>query len=264
MSAPDGASVWAVDLRRNPEPFLAWLAPDELEQAQRFCDPEWRRRFIVKRGSLRERLAACLGLSPAALVFTRNAHGKPALTGQEHPGGLRFNISGAADLALIAIARGREVGVDLEMHRPQGDELEIAEKFFSPREREELRRLPPPLRTRAFFDCWTRKEAFLKAVGCGLSRPLADFTVSLRAGEPAALLEVHGEPDAAGRWSMFSWDEIEGYSAALVVEEPGTSAALTDATGQRWRNAGPFISRAGAWLGSNETTRQHRVRQSRR
>lgn len=194
------------------------LAADERARADRFVSDRDRSRYIVARGVLRAVLGRCLGLPPGALAFRYSAFGKPALTGDAAATDLRFNVSHAGGLALYAVARGREIGVDLERIRPDFATDEIARRFFSPGEVAALRALGPEHRSRAFFDCWTRKEAYIKARGEGLSRPLDRFEVSLAPGAPAALLATGEDPDEAARWSLRALCPGPGYAAALAVE----------------------------------------------
>jgi 4'-phosphopantetheinyl transferase len=194
------------------------LSADELQRAARFHFPRDRRRFIVARGVLRDILSRYLGVPPAALAFRYSAYGKPALADVTADEGLCFNISHAHEMALFAITCGREVGVDIEyLHRTIACE-EIAERFFSARERASLRAVPAEVKHQAFFNCWTRKEAYIKAHGEGLSLPLDQFDVSLTPGEPAALLATRGDPHDAWRWSLQALAPGPGYVAALAVE----------------------------------------------
>jgi len=194
------------------------LSADELQRASRFHFPRDRRRFSVARGVLRDILSRYLGVPPAALAFRYSAYGKPALVDVAAQEGLRFNISHAHELALFAITCGPEVGVDIEyLHRTIACE-EIAERFFSARERASLRAVPEEMKQQAFFNCWTRKEAYIKAHGEGLSLPLDQFDVSLPPGEPAALLATRVDPHDARRWSLQAVTPGPGYVAALAIE----------------------------------------------
>jgi 4'-phosphopantetheinyl transferase len=152
------------------------------------------------------------------LRFGYNPYGKPALVGEEGEKGLRFNVSHSHGLALYAITRGREIGVDLERIRPFPDLIGLAERFFSPKEVAALRTLPAPMQTEAFLTCWTRKEAYIKAKGEGLSLPLSQFEVSLAPGEPSALLRTQWDALEASRWSLHALTPGPGYVAALAVE----------------------------------------------
>lgn len=203
-----------VDLRR---PLWASLSPDERARAERFRFAVHRDRFVVARALLREILGVFLGVAPGRLAFDYGARGKPSLARPFAAEDLRFNLSHADGLALYAITRGREVGVDVEPVRPLPDAERIAARFFSAREQAALRSLAAPERAEAFFACWTRKEAFLKATGDGLSRPLDAFDVSVLPGLPARLERVEGEPHEAGRWSLAEVRPDLGYMGAVAV-----------------------------------------------
>jgi len=202
-------------------PLYGLLAPDERARAGRFLYEEDRRRYTVARGVLRSLLARYLDVEPAAVEFRYDDHGKPSLAGT--PGGrdVRFNLSHSYGWALHAFAIGREVGVDVERVRPDTDIMGVARHSFSPAEVEALTSLPPGQRREAFFNCWTRKEAFIKAHGEGIALGLSRFDVTLRPDEPAALLRFEGDPREVARWSMRALDAGEGYKAALAVEGEG-------------------------------------------
>ena len=200
------------------------LFPEELDQAGRYRFVRDQRRFIIRRAVLRQLLAACLAISPLAVRMKFGVHGKPVVSGQADGGDLRFNCSHSGDWALIALARGRELGVDLEQHRPMTDAADVAKNFFTFAEISELNSLPSALKTAGFFNCWTRKEAFVKALGLGLAYPLNRFAVSLSPEKPAALLAVADDPAALEKWGMISLEVAPDYSAALVFE--GKSAVL--------------------------------------
>jgi 4'-phosphopantetheinyl transferase len=216
--------VWRASLERgevNLSYLRQLLSPDENARAERFRFEKDRRHFVAGRGLLRVVLGLYLSREPAGLSFVYGPHGKPALANAPGPGAVCFNLSHSRGLALYAVTRGRRLGVDVEgATRPLGHE-EIAERFFSPREREALQHLPAGLRAGAFFACWTRKEAYLKAHGGGLTVALDSFDVSLAPGEPARLLATHGDPLEAGRWSLRQLDPGPGYVGALAVEGHG-------------------------------------------
>jgi 4'-phosphopantetheinyl transferase len=194
------------------------LSADELQRAARFHFPRDRRRFTVARGVLRDILSRYLGVPPVALEFCYSAYGKPALADLAAQESLRFNLSHAHELALFAITCGREIGVDIEyLHRTTACE-QIAERFFSARERASLRAVAAEMKHQAFFNCWTRKEAYIKAHGEGLALPLDQFDVSLAPGEPAALLATRGDARDALRWSLQAIAPGPDYVAALAVE----------------------------------------------
>jgi 4'-phosphopantetheinyl transferase len=197
------------------------LAADEIARAERFYFQKDREHFIVARGLLRLILSCYLYVAPDQLRFCYGSHGKPALAITSGQDRLCFNLAHAHGLALYAVARGREVGIDLERLRLIPDAEQIAARFFSPRENAVFRALPSSKRQEAFFNCWTRKEAYIKAVGDGLARPLDRFEVSLRPGEPARLLSVEGDAQEASRWVLQDLTPAPGYVAAIAVEGHG-------------------------------------------
>ena len=194
------------------------LSEEERARAARFHFERDRVRFTVARGVLRGLLGGYLGVAPSTLVFDYGAHGKPRLATAMPARDLRFNVSHSAGVALYAITRGREVGVDVEGHRPDFATAEIAERFFSLAERRALSALPVERRCDAFFACWTRKEAYIKARGLGLSLALDGFDVSLAPGEPAALLATRDDPSERDRWSLRALDLGPGFAGAVVAE----------------------------------------------
>jgi 4'-phosphopantetheinyl transferase len=216
--------VWRVSLEPDAsgvEQLQRNLSADELQRAARFHFPRDRRRFIVARGALRDILGRYLGMPPSDLDFCYSSYGKPALAHAPGEEWLRFNVSHSHELALVAVTRDREVGVDLEYLRSDIACEEIAAHFFSGSERASLRALPTEVKHQAFFNCWTRKEAYIKAHGEGLSLPLDQFDVSLAPGEPAALLATRHDPRDAWRWSLQALMPGPGYAAAVVVEGQG-------------------------------------------
>ncbi len=221
---PDEVHIWLARLEASPariQHFRTLLCAGEQERAQRFHFPADRRRFILARGILRTLLAGYLGIHPWEVRFAYNAFGKPALPGElRRATGLEFNLAHAGELALLAFARGRAVGVDLEPIQAEMKVQDIARHFFALEEQTSLAALPPEERTLGFFNCWTRKEAYLKARGEGLSIPLEDFHVSLAPGDPPALLGFRGQPEEASRWSLMALDLGPDLAAALAVEGP--------------------------------------------
>jgi 4'-phosphopantetheinyl transferase len=195
------------------------LVADERTRAERFHFEKDRSHFIVARGFLRAILGRYLNRDPRALRFCSNPYGKPSLA-QESGGDapLSFNVTHADALALYAVARNRVIGIDLEHIRIDVECDSIAEHFFSPHERRMLGAVPSTLRQEAFFRCWTRKEAYIKAKGMGVSLALDQFDVSVSPGEPAALLETREEGQDNSRWSLHDLPVGEGYVAALAVE----------------------------------------------
>jgi 4'-phosphopantetheinyl transferase len=201
--------VWRVELNQ-PEP----LEEQELDRASRFHFEKHRRHFTAGRGVLRQLLSQYLGTKPEQLRLSYGAYGKPALNGEHKDSRLRFNMSHSHEVALFAFAEDRELGVDVEHVRTDFASEEVARRFFSRREVETFNALPQHDQVAAFFKCWTRKEAFIKVIGKGLSQPLDKFDVTL--GQPAALLWVSG--DDASRWSLYDLEVGGDYAGALAVE----------------------------------------------
>lgn len=216
--------VWRVPLDLQDAPvqrLQGTLSADELQRAERFYFQRDRRRFTVARGVLRGILSQYLGLEPQQLRFCYSTYGKPALVSTTSTMRPRFNVSHSHELALYAVTYNRDIGVDVEHRRTNFACEEIAERFFSPHERAVLRSLPAQVKYEAFFNCWTRKEAYIKARGEGLSLPLDQFDVSLAPGEPAALLATRWAPHEAARWVLRELMPSPGYAAALAVEGHG-------------------------------------------
>lgn len=220
--------VWRASLEQPPgvaARLRLTLSEDERERAARFHFERDRVRFVIARAALRAVLGRYLDVPPGSLRFSYGAHGKPLLSpefvAESAEGGLEFNVSHSHTLALVAVARGRALGVDIERLRADAAERQIAERFFSAQEVAALCALPDAQQPRAFFDCWTRKEAYIKARGEGLSFPLDEFDVSLQPDAPAVLLGVRGDVREAARWSLRALDVEPGYAAALAVEGNG-------------------------------------------
>ena len=220
----DEIHVWRATLDQTPsqiQGFLHNLAADEQAKAERFYFERDREHFIAARGVLRAILGGYLNRAPESLSFCYSSHGKPALAGESDGEPIRFNVSHSYGVALYAITRGREVGIDLERIRFDLAVAEIAERFFSRREVAMLRTLPTEEQREAFFRSWTRKEACLKVRGEGLSLPLDQIDVLLAPGEPAAILGTRPDPSEAFRWSLQELATAPGYVAALAVEGQG-------------------------------------------
>lgn len=216
----DDVQVWRTRLdqpQTKVTNLFRTLAPDEKERAARFYFQKDRDHFIVARGTLRAILGHRLKVRPDELCFGYSSYGKPFLV-SDNCGDLRFNLSHSHGLALFAVAFGRELGIDVERMRAEVIKEQIAERFFSCSEVAALRALPASRQVEAFFNCWTRKEAYIKARGEGLSLPLDKFEVSLAPAEPAALLQNRSDADEVNRWSMMDLAAGAGFKAALVVE----------------------------------------------
>lgn len=193
--------------------FLRLLSRDELARASRFVFDRDRRRFVVCRGALRESLGRLLGREPASIVFEYGERGKPSLPDAN----LHFNVSHSAGLALFAFSTTGPIGVDVEHVERSVDAEALATRFFSPDEAQELLTVTPNQRRRAFFNCWTRKESFIKAIGDGLSRPLDSFSVTLRPGDPATMRRIDG--DDAAEWQLAAFEPAHGYVAAVAARQ---------------------------------------------
>jgi 4'-phosphopantetheinyl transferase len=192
------------------------LCEAEQRRAARFRFARDRRRFIVARALLRELLARRLGAAPEAVQLAYGARGKPRLAPPLAASGWCFNLAHCAELALYAFARNREVGIDLEEVRAFAEADAVAARFFSRCENAAYCALDPHARPLGFFNCWTRKEAVVKALGDGLHMPLDSFDVSLRPGEPAAILRMDSTAGARCGWRLESFAPAPGFVAALA------------------------------------------------
>lgn len=228
LTLPEGVvHVWLSPLQVAPVQLAVLEATlDEKERARAagFHFREHRERFVVARGRLRSILSGYTCIPPERIVFGYGNRGKPRLAESMNQDDLRFNLAHSADLAIYAIVREREVGVDLERVTARPD-IVLAARVFSAAERATLAALPEADRREAFYSCWTRKEAYLKARGDGLSASLAEFDVAFRPGEPARLLRVAGDPVETTRWTLEALEVGPEYAAALCVEGQGWSLA---------------------------------------
>jgi 4'-phosphopantetheinyl transferase len=202
----------SIDLYRN------MLSVDERERAAKFCFEKDRNHFIVARGILRNILSKYLDIKPSELLFKYNEYGKPELVNNRCGEEVYFNLSHSHGLALFAISHYPEIGIDIEYMRADTIKEPIAEHFFSKRESTLLRALPLDLQTEAFFNCWTRKEAYIKAIGKGLSISLDQFEVTLLPGEPAALLSDNQHPQEVCKWTLYNLSPAMCYIGALAVK----------------------------------------------
>jgi 4'-phosphopantetheinyl transferase len=188
--------------------FADMLADDERDRARRFRFERDRRRYIVRRGRLRDLLSRYLGNTPPQVRLHAGPFGKPYLA----EGDLRFSLSHSQGIALYAVVRGLEVGCDIEYRNHMLACEQVADRFFSPLEARTLSSLPATQQAEAFFNCWTRKEAYVKARGLGLSLPLDSFDVSLAPSEGAALLR------GCEGWSVQAFEPVPLYHAAVVAQ----------------------------------------------
>jgi 4'-phosphopantetheinyl transferase len=235
LSLPeDEVQLWRIDLEAVGADESLWqrtLSSDELDRASRFHFPRDRQRFASSRSLLRILLAGYLVTDPARVNFSYSKNGKPSL-GPAHEGSnVKFNISHSGGITLLAFTRGREIGVDVEQVRSDFDVQAIARRFFSPREQNQLADLPVEKSVDAFFRCWTRKEAYIKAIGDGLSLPLNQFDVSVESGETNALLATRPDDSEAGHWLLREVPAGPGYIAAVCVR--GQDCKVNDWSGGR-------------------------------
>ena len=238
--AADEVHVWRARLA-HCETCLAelsgLLAPDERERAARYHFPVDQKRCILGRALARIILAHHLRRSPHELAFEYNAFDKPRLADRlDSP--VEFNISHSGEWLLLAFAQRRALGVDVERMREDMASAEIAARFFSPFECMALASLPAEMQCDAFFDCWTRKEAYLKGRGDGLSLPLDQFDVAFTPGAEPRLLATRHDPQEARRWSLCALNVGPGHKAALAVEGFDWQLKLWD-----WPGAINFLTR---------------------
>jgi 4'-phosphopantetheinyl transferase len=213
--------VWQISLDRSEEhvaQYWAILAADERARADRFHFERDRRRYIVARSALRSIIGHYLDVSPERLAFDYGPQGKPRLSLSTAQLPLQFNLTHSHELALCAITRAYEVGIDLEYTKRQVTDIDqLAERFFSVNENAVYRALPASERRMAFFRCWTRKEAFIKAVGDGLSHPLDRFDVTIAADQLPSIISIEGELVTTAAWSLFHLEPSADYVGAVAV-----------------------------------------------
>ena len=222
--AENEVHVWRTSLAaplRTVERLQPLLVSEEITRAQRFYFEKDRLHWIVARATLRTLLGRYLDVEPQCICFASNDYGKPAITSPTAGRRLHFNLSHSGDLALYAFAYEREVGIDIEQVRANVDCIELATHYFSACECQALQTLPVDRQREAFFLCWSRKEAYIKARGKGLSLSLDQFDVSLDPDESARFLGSREEPEITQRWSLEALFPGTGYAGALVVEGSG-------------------------------------------
>ncbi len=220
---PDDVHVWSMNIDVLPELRVALeghLSIDERNRAQRFAFARDAERYVASHGLLRKLLAAYLGTHPSAIRFLIGEFGKPLLEQDGAHGGVSFNLSHSGGIALCAVTRGREVGIDVEHVRPIAHMERIAARFFSANEYGALSALCAEQRERAFYACWSRKEAYIKGIGRGLSLALDSFDVSGTPGVHTTLLDWRGDAGPPTPWRLHEFFPAREYSAALAVEGP--------------------------------------------
>ncbi|WP_328754165.1 4'-phosphopantetheinyl transferase family protein [Geomesophilobacter sediminis] len=201
------------------------LSPSERLRSERLIDPAKRIGFAAGRGFVRETLGRYLQIEPERIELDNGEFGKPYLAWETTSPSLRFNVSHAGDLLLLAVTLGREIGVDVEAVGPQLEFRGMAERYFSAAERAELSALPVAEQLPAFYRCWTRKEAYLKGLGSGFSRRSDGFDVGL-SGKEARIIADRDAPEAAKRWSLIDIPVPDGYAAALAYQGEKPSVRL--------------------------------------
>ena len=219
--ADDEVHVWRAQLElpsSEVQRLRGILTDDELDRAKRFFFETDRQRFIAARGTLRSILSPYIPITPGHLRFYYNQYGKPSLAPEFSSTLLNFNLSHSGSVALYAIARNMEIGVDIEHVRSDFEYDDIAKRFFSVNEAAILRTIPAEQKREAFYHCWTRKEAYIKAHGKGLSLPLDSFDVSFGPGEPPMLLVTQDEPQERSLWTLMDLKPGPGYVGAVAVK----------------------------------------------
>ncbi len=213
----DEVHVWCIKLCEESlliQSVYSTLSEDERERAARFRCSSLQAAFILSRAILRALLAQYCDRTPSDIVFAYGQQGKPFLA--DRACSIRFNMSHSGGIAAYALNVGRKIGVDIEQHRSLPDMEQIAGRFFSPLEYGELMGVAVPEREVAFFNCWVRKEAYVKALGGGLSIPLDSFQVTLAPGRPSALVDVRHNGAEARDWSIHEFSPMPGYSGAVA------------------------------------------------
>jgi 4'-phosphopantetheinyl transferase len=223
ISAPSVVHVWAASLE-VPASILArfqkLLSQDELSRASRYHFEKDRNRFVAARGWLRELLGACISIPPAALDFKYGPKGKPALADSVISNRLEFNLAHSENLALVAIAQGVPVGVDLERIRFLPQQEDLVTRFFSKREMAQFKSLLENQKSPSFFRLWTRKEAWLKATGEGIAHLLGQVEVSFLPGESARLLRLPDGFSRLSQWSLYDVVAKPCFVAAVAIPVP--------------------------------------------
>ncbi len=222
--AENEVHVWLASLEQPSAVMLQLrqtLSPDELLRAGKFHFDKDRHHFIVARGVLRTLLGRYLQVQPTRLRFSYNANGKPSLDNPLPGRTLYFNLSHSRNLALLAFSYVGSVGVDIEYMRPDVAVEQVARVSFSPHEQALLLALPLEERQRAFYACWTRKEAYIKGRGTGFSLESNLFDVAFLPGEPAALLASREDPHEPARWTLQALEPGMEYAGALAIEGHG-------------------------------------------
>jgi 4'-phosphopantetheinyl transferase len=226
--------IWRVPLRldqRQLPAYEALVTPEELLRARRFIMQQHQHRFLAGRARMRCLLAGYLDVEPRQISLCYENLGKPFLDPAIHRPPLHFNFSNSHDWGLLAVSYCRtSIGVDLEQTRSNRDLDGLATRYFHPSETSAIQQDTPPEQVDSFYRCWTRKEAFLKATGKGLTFPLRDVIVSCRANEAAVIRSIAGDASRADQWCLVQLEPASGFVGALVHEAPGLPVVLCDWT----------------------------------
>lgn len=215
--------VWPIDGGADQaRPYVDVLSAHEKSRADRFLNPAHGDAFRIAHGRLRHILGRRLGIAPNAVAFDTGPHGKPSLAGAHNS--LSFNLTHSGALAALAVTEGLDLGVDIEEIREVKED--IAERYFSEDEVRQIRTLPGDRQNDAFFRCWTRKEAIVKALGSGLTMPLDKFTVDILADRERGLVRSVDQA-AADRWRLAPFMPAAGYHGAVAVLTDGRPIVLT-------------------------------------
>lgn len=214
--SPDEVHLWYIPLNQicGGPPALAALSADEQSRASRYRFSRDRDRFTQTRTALRSILGEYLNTDPSHLRFDYHPNGKPTLKT------ISFNVSHSGSLAAIAITPTAPIGIDIEELREVPEWRSIAESHFSASERADLLGAPPALKQQLFFRIWTRKEAYVKAMGTGLSAPLDRFDVSVLPAARPAILRIEGDAQQASQWTLHHLDPSPTHVGALACKLP--------------------------------------------
>jgi 4'-phosphopantetheinyl transferase len=218
----DEIHIWVASLDQSIRwltIFEQMLSVDERQRARRFYFERDQRRFVAGRGMLRVTIGRYLGLEPQKVQFQYSKNGKPFLPPQNQQASLEFNLSHSGELALYALTRNRRIGIDVEILNPVPQAEEIASQFFSANECASIVRLPETLRTNRFLELWTCKEAYIKALGEGLSHPLNQFEITQISRHSKSIVRLDRPIEEAGTWSITSFRPENGYEAALAADD---------------------------------------------
>jgi 4'-phosphopantetheinyl transferase len=218
--------IWTLrtsDLKAAAPIFERVLVTDEMERAQRFRFSHLRESFVIARGALRYLLGRYLDVPPSRITFVYGSKGKPALASVDN---VQFNMTHSGTLAAVAITADCQIGIDVEQIRQLSDMEQIAERFFCPEETKEIMSVPPCERAHTFFRCWTLKEAYVKAVGDGLSVPLNGFQVTLQPDRPKRLVHVGNDIAAAESWTLHELCLAPDHAAALAYRDRERSVSV--------------------------------------